>query len=119
MILPPLHPAPDILLNTDRSSVFSPAFPSLSLIFYIYSYLPSLRIVQVIRQDNAASSGAIIANTRIPAIMQATILLALVLLKFILTSIKQLFSTLVPKAPHLGLWRTESLCAFPEVLKLM
>ena len=36
------------------------------------------------RQDMAASSGAIIANTRMPAIMQAAILLALVLLKFIL-----------------------------------
>ena len=36
------------------------------------------------RQDIAASSGAIIANTRMPAIMQAAILLALVLLKFIL-----------------------------------
>ena len=36
------------------------------------------------RQDIAASSGAIIANTRMAAIMQAAILLALVLLKFIL-----------------------------------
>lgn len=36
------------------------------------------------RQDIAASSGAIIANTRMPAIIHAAILLALVLLKFIL-----------------------------------
>ena len=36
------------------------------------------------RQDIAASSGAIIANTRMPAITHAAILLALVFLKFIL-----------------------------------
>ena len=36
------------------------------------------------RQDIAASSGAIIANTRIAAIIHAAILLALVFLKFIL-----------------------------------
>lgn len=38
----------------------------------------------LIRQDIAASSGAIIANTRMPAITHAAILLALVFLKFIL-----------------------------------
>jgi len=47
------------------------------------SYLPSLR-KSAFRQDNAASSGAIKARTRIPAMMQAAILLAFVLLKFIL-----------------------------------
>jgi hypothetical protein len=36
-----------------------------------------------LRQDSAASSGAIIANTRIPAITHAAILFALLLLKFI------------------------------------
>ena len=38
----------------------------------------------LIRQDIAASSGAIIAKTRMPAIMHAAILFVLVLLKFIL-----------------------------------
>ena len=84
--LPPA-PAAEILLNTDRSRVFSPAFPFLSFII-IYRYLftvPSER-ARFFRQDMAASSGAIIASTRIAAITQAAILFALLFLKFIIPS---------------------------------
>ena len=79
----PLRPADLILLMTDRSNVFSPAFPILN---FIYSPLFTVPPESAFRQDIAASSGAIMARTRMPAIMHAAILLVLLFLIFILKS---------------------------------
>jgi hypothetical protein len=87
----PLQPAADILFQTDRSSVFSPAFPVLNLINDLCQYLLFYRPSGfLLRQDIAASSGAIIAKTRMPAIMHAAIFFVLVLLKFILILLAKL-----------------------------